>query len=179
MRRPSVWPANSDAGDDSQEDAVADPVTRRKFLARATAGLAAGIAAVWAVPAVSYVLSPARKRQGAEEWVALGSVDKIEPGTPSLFKARITRTTAWVTTEEEVAVYVYTEDGRDFIGFSNICTHLGCRVRWVADQTAYFCPCHNASFNPDGTVASGPPPRALDAFELKVEEGQVFVKLEA
>jgi Rieske Fe-S protein len=158
---------------------VAEKVSRRKFLSRATAGLAAGIAAVWAVPAVSYVLSPARKQEGEEEWVALGSVDKIEPGLPSLFKARITRTNAWVTTEEEVAVYVFTEDGRDFVGLSNICTHLGCRVRWVTDQAAYFCPCHNASFNTDGTVATGPPPRPLEPFELKVEEGQVFVKLEA
>ncbi len=158
---------------------MTEKVSRRKFLSRATAGLAAGIAAVWAVPAVSYVLSPARKRQGDAEWIPLGSADKIEPGTPSLFKARITRTNAWVTSEEEVAVYVFTEDGRDFVGLSNVCTHLGCRVRWVGEQQAYFCPCHTASFNADGSVASGPPPRALDTFELKVEDGQVLVKLEA
>ena len=64
---------------------------------------------------------------------------------------------------------------------SNICTHLGCRVRWVEDDEQFFCPCHAAVFNKNGTVATGPPPRALDQFELSVEEDQLFVvgKVEA
>ena len=156
-----------------------DEVDRRKFLSRATLTIGAALAVGWAVPGVAYVLSPAEKQDGEAEWIPLGGADKVELGIPSLFKARIVRTNAWVSSEEEVAVYVITQDGRNFRGFSNICTHLGCRVRWVAEQGGFFCPCHNAVFGPDGEVLAGPPPRPLDEFDLKVEDGQIFVSLEA
>jgi Rieske Fe-S protein len=77
--------------------------------------------------------------------------------------------------EEEISIYVLTDDGREFIAMSNVCTHLGCRVRWISDQQLFFCPCHNASFDVEGVVLSGPPPRPLDRFEVKAEDGQLFV----
>jgi Rieske Fe-S protein len=154
-------------------------VDRRKFLSRATIGIGAAIGVGWAVPGVAYVLSPAKKQDSQSEWISLGSADKVEIGTPSLFKATITKTSGWVSSEQEVAVYVVTEDGREFRGFSNICTHLGCRVRWVTEQEGFFCPCHNAIFGSDGEVVDGPPPRALEEFPVKVEDGQIFVSLEA
>jgi len=158
---------------------VTDPVDRRKFLSRATLGIGAAIGLGWAVPGVAYVLGPAKKKSGNAEWIPLGAAAKVEIGLPSLFKARIVKTSGWVSSEQEVAVYVVTDDGREFRGFSNICTHLGCRVRWVTEQNGFFCPCHNAIFGPDGEVVDGPPPRALDEFPIKVEDGQIFVSLEA
>jgi len=154
-------------------------VDRRKFLSRATLGIGAAIGLGWAVPGVAYVLGPAKKKSGNAEWIPLGAAAKVEIGLPSLFKARIVKTSGWVSSEQEVAVYVVTDDGREFRGFSNICTHLGCRVRWVTEQNGFFCPCHNAIFGPDGEVVDGPPPRALDEFPIKVEDGQIFVSLEA
>lgn len=154
------------------------PLTRRKFLSRVTLGVGAILAAGWAIPGVAYVLSPSKKTRGEAEWITLGSADKVEIGLPSLFKATVTRSSGWVTTEDEVAVYVVTQDGREFKGFSNICTHLGCRVRWVTEQNGFFCPCHNAVFGPDGQVVAGPPPRPLDEYPIKVENGQIFVSLE-
>ena len=68
-----------------------------------------------------------------------------------------------------------TDNGRDFLAMSNICTHLGCRVRWIADQEQFFCPCHNGVFDKDGTVVSGPPPRPLDRYEVKVEGETVYI----
>ena len=72
-------------------------------------------------------------------------------------------------------MYVYTENGRDFIALSNVCTHLGCRVRWVENEENFFCPCHNAVFSQDGTVVSGPPPEPLSQYEIKIEDDQIFV----
>ena len=57
-----------------------------------------------------------------------------------------------------------------------ICTHLGCRVRWIPEQQGFFCPCHNGAFSKDGKVTGGPPPRPLDRFESKVENDVLFVK---
>jgi Rieske Fe-S protein len=158
---------------------LADPVTRRKFLARATILAGAAIAAGWAVPAVAYVFGgPASGTQRRFEWRALGSIAKVEPGIPTLFKTRVERTIGWVAEEEELSIYVFTEDEREYEGLSNVCTHLGCRVRWVGDQEAFFCPCHNATFSKTGQVLTGPPPAPLDRYEVKVEDGQVFVNLE-
>jgi len=49
-------------------------------------------------------------------------------------------------------------------------------VRWIPEQEEFFCPCHNAVFAKDGSVVDGPPPRPLDQFEYKVEDGAIFVK---
>jgi Rieske Fe-S protein len=69
-----------------------------------------------------------------------------------------------------------TQDGREFIAMSNICTHLGCRVRWIEDRDQFFCPCHNGIFDEQGSVVSGPAPKPLDRFEVKVEEEQLYLR---
>ncbi len=47
-----------------------------------------------------------------------------------------------------------------FQAFKSVCPHLGCKVRWVADDEQFFCPCHNGKFNADGVAISGPPAKA-------------------
>jgi Rieske Fe-S protein len=89
---------------------------------------------------------------------------------------KVTQQTGWITSEEEISVYVVTQDGREYIALSNICTHLGCRVRWITDQGVFFCPCHNGVFDKVGTVVSGPPPRPLDQYDLKIEDDKLFIK---
>ena len=77
--------------------------------------------------------------------------------------------------KEELVVYVLTENQRDFIAMSNICTHLGYRARWISDRQEFFCPCHNGVFDKQANVVSGPPPRPLDRYQVKVEEGGIFI----
>lgn len=154
-----------------------DQLGRRNFLAIAIGAIGAVIGVVIAIPAVAYVVGPALKRKTSENWVRLGPTSKVELGTPTLFKTSIERQTGWILTEEELSIYILTEDGRDYIALSNICTHLGCRVRWITDQGQYFCPCHNAAFDKIGLVVSGPPPRPLDRYETKVEDDQLYILL--
>ena len=154
-----------------------DQLSRRNFLAIAIGAIGAVIGVVIAIPAVAYVVGPALKRKTSEDWVRLGPTSKVELGTPTLFKTTIERQTGWIVTEEELSIYLLTEDGRDYIALSNICTHLGCRVRWITDQGQYFCPCHNAAFDKIGLVVSGPPPRPLDRYETKVEDDQLYILL--
>ncbi|HLO34005.1 MAG TPA: ubiquinol-cytochrome c reductase iron-sulfur subunit, partial [Anaerolineales bacterium] len=71
--------------------------------------------------------------------------------------------------------YVLTQDGRDFIAMSNVCTHLGCRVRWIAEKNNFICPCHNGVFDKEGKVLAGPPPRPLNRYQVKVENDQLFI----
>ena len=150
-------------------------LSRRSFLALATWAIGGLISAALGVPAIAYIIGPALKLNNVQQWIQLGSTAKVELGTPTLFKAKIERQTGWIVNEEEVSAYALTENGRDFVALSNICTHLGCRVRWVVDQEEFFCPCHNGVFDKNGNVVSGPPPRSLDTYEVKEEDGQLFV----
>jgi len=63
------------------------------------------------------------------------------------------------------------------IAVSAVCTHSGCTVPWNAEQGVFACPCHGGRFNPDGTVADGPPPRPLTTFEAKIDGDQVLVRI--
>jgi menaquinol-cytochrome c reductase iron-sulfur subunit len=150
-------------------------ISRRQFMSIAIGAIGALITAIFSIPAIVYVIGPALKREGAQNWIRLGSADKVEIGEPTLFKTTIERKTGWIVDEEELSVYIRTENGRDFIAMSNICTHLGCRVRWITDQESFFCPCHNAAFGKDGEVLSGPPPKPLDQYEVKAENGQLLI----
>ena len=153
------------------------PASRRDFMNTAIVAIGGFISAAFAIPALVYIVGPALQKKQLEEWLRLGSTDKVEPGTPTLFKANIERQTGWIMNEEEISVYVLTENGRDYVAMSNICTHLGCRVRWISDQAQFFCPCHNGVFDKAGKVVSGPPPRPLDRYETKVENNQILVKV--
>ena len=150
-------------------------LSRRNFMKTVIASISGVIGAAIGLPAIAYIVGPALKKE-TDEWIRLGSVNKVEVDIPSLFKTVIEKQTGWINAEEEFSVYVLTTDGRDFVVMSNICTHLGCKVRWIPDQDGFFCPCHNGVFAKDGRVVSGPPPRSLDRFESKVEDGILYVK---
>ena len=94
---------------------------------------------------------------------------------PTLFTFTVQTQTGWIENTDEVSVYVLSTDARTYIAMSNICTHLGCRVRWITDQDQFFCPCHNGVFDISGNVVAGPPPRPLDQYEVKVENDQLYI----
>ncbi len=147
---------------------------RRQFMSWVTGAISAIIGLGLGIPAIAYIVGPSLKKE-AQNWIGLGSISKVELGKPTLFKTKILRQTGWIVNEEQISVFVLTENGRDFVAMSNICTHLGCRIRWIDDREEFFCPCHNGVFDKDGQIVSGPVPRPLDRFETKVENGQLFV----
>jgi Rieske Fe-S protein len=61
--------------------------------------------------------------------------------------------------------------------FSNVCTHLSCRVNWEEGDGQFICPCHDGRFALDGGIVSGPQPRPLDRFEHKIEDGTLMVHI--
>ncbi len=150
-------------------------ISRREFMKYTIAALGGLIGLGYGIPAIGYVVAPALAKSQAQQWIQLGAVSKVELGTPTLFKVNISRQTGWIVNQEELSVYVLTENGRDFVAMSNVCTHLGCRIRWIADQGQYYCPCHNGVYDKQGNVVSGPPPRPLDKYQTKVENDQLFI----
>ena len=156
-----------------------DDVSRRDTLKLAISAIGGFISIALGVPAIAYIVGPAIKTNESTNWIRLGTLSRIELGKPELFKISVDQTTGWIEDEKEVALYVITENGRDYLAMSNICTHLGCRARWIPDQEQFFCPCHNGIFDKHGYVVSGPPPRPLDVFETKIENGEIYILLPA
>ena len=150
-------------------------INRRRFLSAAIAAMGSLISAAVGVPAIAYIVGPALKKQ-TDDWVRLGTLSKVEVSNPTLFKTTVERQTGWIDAQVEISAYVLTEDGQTFIAMSNICTHLGCRTRWVPAQGKFFCPCHAGVYGKDGSVISGPPPRPLDRFQTKIENGVLYVR---
>ncbi len=148
---------------------------RRNFMKAAIAGIGGLIGAAIGLPAIPYIMGPALQKE-SDDWIQLGSISKVELNIPTLFKKTLETQTGWINTEEEISVYVLTTNGQDYVVMSNVCTHLACRVRWIPEKDSFFCPCHNGVFAKDGTVVAGPPPRPLDRFESKVEDGVIFIK---
>jgi menaquinol-cytochrome c reductase iron-sulfur subunit len=152
-------------------------VDRRGFLAFATWLIGGVVAVAYAIPAIGYLVGPAFKRR-AERWLTLGTTSKIELGQPTLFKLNVEKQTGWITDQSELAAYVLTDNGRDYIAMSNVCTHLGCHVRWIEGKGQFYCPCHNGIFDREGNVVSGPPPRPLDRYPSQVQDGEIQIRVE-
>ena len=150
-------------------------ISRRSFMKVVISSIGGAISAAIGLPAVVYLIGPALQQTKAD-WINLGSVNKVELDTPTLFKTTIEIKTGWINAQQEISAFVLTENGQDFTVMSNVCTHLGCRIRWIPDQGKFYCPCHNAVFSKDGNVLAGPPPRPLDRFENKVEDGIIYIK---
>jgi Rieske Fe-S protein len=68
-------------------------------------------------------------------------------------------------------------DGKTLRALSTVCPHLGCRTRWEGAEQRFFCPCHNAAFDKEGQVLSGPPPRPLDRYDLEIVAGVVYLRV--
>jgi menaquinol-cytochrome c reductase iron-sulfur subunit len=142
------------------------------------AGLGGAIGALLGGAGGGYFLSPLfRKRE--ESWIDIGRTADFFPGIPTKVEYIERRRDAWVTSEKRSSAWVLTSNGRDFIVFDPRCTHLGCPYRWNADKKLFLCPCHNAVFNVDGRVVSGPPPRPLDRYAVKVVGGRLSILPEA
>jgi len=152
---------------------------RRRFLAGIVAVVGGAVALIVGLPAIGYIISPGVKRQSAEQWYPLGPIAGLTPGEPTGFPYSYRVQDGW----EEIAVtgtaYAVTQDGVNVTVFSDVCTHLSCRVAWKQDRDVFFCPCHDGTFNAAGEVVGGPPPRPLDQFESRVENGTIEILLGA
>jgi menaquinol-cytochrome c reductase iron-sulfur subunit len=179
---PSIELDRGQITDCFQEDYMADSahqhgIDRRGFVAGVVALLGAIISAVIGLPAIGYLLAPAleKSRSASDNWVPLGLVEDIPVDEPTLFTFTQTKQIGWERTAQSFGVYVVKKADGDLDTFSNVCTHLSCRVSWKAERDRYICPCHDGIFAKDGAIVSGPQPRPLDTFENKIEEGTLLV----
>ena len=154
-------------------------ISRRGFVAGGVALVGTVISAVVGLPAIGYVVSPALKKGGGDEWITLGPMSALEPGVPTPFSFSVNREVAWRRARINRTVYAITEDGLNVAVFSDACTHLSCKVHWEEGRSAFVCPCHDGVFDKQGNVVSGPPPEPLHHFQTQIENDQLMIYVEA
>lgn len=123
-----------------------------------------GAIAVFELVAVAFnMFSPGKKKDISNSIYirTAGLVDEIAPGTVLPFK------------NGQYYLVRYADGG--FLALSLICTHLGCSIGWDGKKDQFVCPCHASSFDNKGNVINPPAPRALDAYKIIIENGEVKV----
>ena len=61
-----------------------------------------------------------------------------------------------------------TEEG--LLALYKVCPHLGCIYSWNDQEFKFICPCHGSQYENDGDYISGPAPRSLDRFTIRIED---------
>ena len=151
-------------------------ISRRKFVAWVTGGTGAIMCAVLGLPGIAYLIGPSLRKQETGDWQPLGPLSQIEASTePVLFILTHPIEAGWKKTIKKEIVYVQQLPNGELLAHSNACTHLSCIAHWEAEAQQFFCPCHDGVYDRIGNVVSGPPPRPLDRYEVKVEDGQIWV----
>jgi len=65
--------------------------------------------------------------------------------------------------------------GGTWKAFLAVCPHLNCTVQYRSETQQIWCACHNGTFDLNGQVISGPPPKPLEEFEVNVRGDEVIV----
>ena len=126
---------------------------------------AAGTFAAFAVR----FLFPAKSK--TSEWQFVAEVARLGPGKSMAYTAPDGSTIT-------VARRGPSLEPKDFVALSSTCPHLGCKVHWEAQNSRFFCPCHNGAFDPNGKATEGPPAEAgqsLPEYPLRIKGGLLFI----
>jgi cytochrome b6-f complex iron-sulfur subunit len=137
-------------------------LTRRTFLDTFAVALSASALATGGILGALYASPPHGRAAEADE-MDVGSVAEIEAAGSRTFRFG-----------REPCVVVAA--GGKFHALSTICSHLGCIVQWVPKSQHLACPCHKATFDLEGNVREGPPPRPLTAYTATVHDDRVIVR---
>jgi Rieske Fe-S protein len=156
-------------------DLPSHEVSRRDFVKIIMTTLGTIMTGILGIPAIGYLISPAARKPERDAWIALGTLGNYPIGIPIPFNFTRSTINGWEKTVNSYGVFVVRQDENRVRVFSNICTHLSCRVSWHTDLQHYISPCHDGHFNIVGAVISGPPPRPLDEFTTRIEANSLYI----
>ena len=108
-------------------------------------------------------LSPPPEQESVVSSVKATSLSEMAPNSGKIFKFG-----------QKPALIVRRPDG-SFGAFLAKCTHLDCIVQYRPDKERIWCACHDGFYELNGINVSGPPPRPLDALEVRLKEDDVYV----
>lgn len=145
---------------------------RRRSLTRIGILVGGISAAIVGIPSLAFLLG---LRKAPREWRPLGAVDSFPVGQTVEVSFADASPLPWAGVTAKTAAWLRRDGPAQFTAFSINCTHLGCPVRWLPTANLFMCPCHGGVFYKDGTVASGPPPKPLVTYPVRLNKGIVEI----
>lgn len=113
-------------------------------------------------PAIRF-MNPPEAPEAAVNEAPGGNVSDLKPNTAKIIRFG-SRPVLLIRTSET-----------EWRAFSAICTHLNCTVQYQEAERQIWCACHNGFYDLNGRVVSGPPPRALEEYSVRVRGEEVVV----
>jgi Rieske Fe-S protein len=78
-------------------------------------------------------------------------------------------------TEDDPCILLRLDAGK-FVAFNQHCTHLSCPVVFNSGTCRLECPCQKGAFSAEhGGVIAGPPREPLEALDVAVRNGGIWV----
>ena len=117
---------------------------------------------------------------GAGAWTTW---DALKPRLPAGFGSKIKTVSPDAVPDNTVievpqARAYLTKVNGEVVAFSEVCSHLGCRVPFCDSSGQFECPCHGSVFNRGGDFISGPAPRGMDQYGVEIVDGVVEINTE-
>lgn len=135
---------------------------RRRFLGVLLGGSLTLLGVTVAIPALRYIFPPKAEEVLAEQ-VEVGKVADIPKNSGKIFRF-----------QGRPAILIHTADDR-FKALDAVCTHLNCTVQYQPEKKAIWCACHGGTYDLNGNVVSGPPPRALKPYTVTLRGETIVV----
>jgi menaquinol-cytochrome c reductase iron-sulfur subunit len=145
---------------------------RRQFLTRISIVLSSIGAALVAIPSIAFLLG---LRKTPQVWRTVGKLSDFKIGSTVNVSFQDSSPLSWSGVTAQTAAWLRRTSDQQFVAFSMNCTHLGCPVRWLSEANLFMCPCHGGVFYADGQVASGPPPKPLNQYPVRVDDDEVQI----
>jgi Rieske Fe-S protein len=124
-------------------------------------GVAASLASFF-YPVIRFLNPPAVSEASVNE-VDAGKVQDLKPNTGKIVKFG-----------SKPALLVRIND-TEWKALSAVCTHLNCTVQYRESHHDIWCACHNGTYNLNGQVISGPPPKPLEELAVQIRGDEVFI----
>lgn len=152
---------------------------RRSFLGFLLTAVGGVVSAALAIPLVRFAAFPLRRQAAEVSWSDVGKIEEFQSLTAPVARTiDVKRIDGWRSAVMQSGVYVLPAKSGSPKVLSSVCPHLGCSVRWIEKQDKFICPCHGGTFTSAGVHISGPPQRAMDELESKVETGVLKVRFQ-
>ena len=149
--------------------------TRRGFYSAVINGLNGIIGLALGLVAVPYLLFPKRHRTSAG-WTEATDIAKLPPsGSPAEVIFERVRKDSWRVSTEKASAWIVKKSDQEVVAYAPSCTHLGCAYKWDDSSKNFICPCHTSAFSIDGKVLTGPAPRPLDRYDVRVDNGKILL----
>lgn len=113
-------------------------------------------------PAIKFMNPPAIPEASTNE-VSAGKVDGFKPNSGRIVK---------FGSRPALLIRVNESEWR---AYSGICTHLNCTVQFQESTRQIWCACHNGYYDLNGKVVSGPPPRPLEEYAVRIRGEEIVI----